>query len=34
VNGGGGRGLFSENRFQGRGYVYEVDDHYEEDLKI
>jgi hypothetical protein len=27
-----GGGLFSENRFEGRGYVYEVDDHYEEDF--
>jgi len=27
-------GLFSESRFKGRGYVYEVDDDYEEDLKI
>lgn len=25
--------MFSENRFEGRGYVHEVDDHYEEILK-
>jgi hypothetical protein len=31
---GGRGGLFNENRFEGRGYVYEVDGHYEKDLKI